>query len=319
MTEFLTKPVRQSRLYDAIASAMYHSPTRAAGARARARRRARRRHGWTQHDGPAAEGALILIAEDHDVNRILMEKLLRQARAPHGRGRRPGWRRSGWRPRARSTWCSWTARCPSSTATRRRGGSASARATAGARLPIVAMTAHAMAGDRDKCLAAGMDDYVAKPLRPDEVDAMLARWLPRADGSGRPATGTPTATATATATGGAAGGRDDRRRALRRPRPRVLARVVREVVTAFIDSTPPIIERIVLAAEGDDHAEISSGRAPPQGRLPGRRRRARSTTSPTSWRRWAATQAPGAELRDAADRLERAWIATRRALRDRVG
>ena len=48
------------------------------------------------------------------------------------------------------------------------------------RLPIVAMTAHAMAGDREKCLAAGMDDYVAKPLRPDEVDAMLARWLPAA-------------------------------------------------------------------------------------------------------------------------------------------
>ncbi|MEQ1918400.1 MAG: PAS domain-containing protein [Elusimicrobiota bacterium] len=46
----------------------------------------------------------------------------------------------------------------------------------GARLPIVAMTAYALQGDREKCLAAGMDDYIAKPLRLKDFVATLARW-----------------------------------------------------------------------------------------------------------------------------------------------
>ena len=48
----------------------------------------------------------------------------------------------------------------------------------GGHVPIVAMTAFAMEGDRENCLAAGMDDYLKKPVSLDDLQAVIAKWLP---------------------------------------------------------------------------------------------------------------------------------------------
>lgn len=46
-------------------------------------------------------------------------------------------------------------------------------------LPVIAMTAHAMKGDRERCINSGMDDYLTKPVNSEELAAVLQRWLPQ--------------------------------------------------------------------------------------------------------------------------------------------
>jgi CheY-like chemotaxis protein len=58
------------------------------------------------------------------------------------------------------------------------------RRTGTRRIPVVALTANAMVGDRDRCLEAGCDDYVAKPVDPGALQQLIRRWLN--DGSGPP-------------------------------------------------------------------------------------------------------------------------------------
>src|SRR5262249_33678833 len=53
--------------------------------------------------------------------------------------------------------------------------------TKGPRTPLVAVTANAMRGEEERCLAAGMDAYLAKPVGIDRLQLMLQRWLPLGD------------------------------------------------------------------------------------------------------------------------------------------
>jgi CheY-like chemotaxis protein len=107
-------------------------------------------------------------------------------------------------------------------------------------VPIVAMTAHAMNGDRERCLAAGMDEYLSKPLRPGELDAVLERCL----GAAAPAAWSDTAPRDPS------DGLVDaaRLRLFRHDYPEIAG----QLVQLFVDTTPPLLTELREGAESGD-------------------------------------------------------------------
>jgi CheY-like chemotaxis protein len=47
----------------------------------------------------------------------------------------------------------------------------------GRHIPVIAVTAHAMKGDRERCLSAGMDDYISKPVNIETLREVIAKWI----------------------------------------------------------------------------------------------------------------------------------------------
>ena len=152
----VTKPVRRSALQEVIAATLKGEPAESPAAPMKV-------NGIAQGEGP-----LVLVAEDNAINgevaaRMLVKRGLRVELANDGL---EAVHRVG-----ENGFCAVFMDCQMplldgylATAEIRiaeRGGK---------RIPIIAMTAHSMAGDRERCLAAGMDDYVSKPLQSDELD-----------------------------------------------------------------------------------------------------------------------------------------------------
>ena len=118
----------------------------------------------------------------------------------------------------------------------------------GTRMPIIAMTAGAMEGERERCLAAGMDDYLAKPVRPDELASVLHRWAPRGDiGPSAP---------TAPPTNGAVLDPETLTR-LREINERAGGEMISEIVGMFVTDTPARIATIGRGADSGDLASVA--------------------------------------------------------------
>jgi signal transduction histidine kinase/DNA-binding response OmpR family regulator/tetratricopeptide (TPR) repeat protein len=168
---FLGKPVRQSHLFDVLAGLLAHNePSRAIAPAAK-----------SQIDpGMAARHPLrILLAEDNVVNQKLALRLLAQM------GYRADLASNGIEAVESVERQAYDVVLMDVQMPEMDGLEASRRIIArfpdGARPRIVAMTANAMQGDREMCLAAGMDDYITKPIRVERLTEALTGTLPRED------------------------------------------------------------------------------------------------------------------------------------------
>ncbi|MBM3985280.1 MAG: response regulator, partial [Planctomycetes bacterium] len=173
-TGYLTKPVRQSHLFDCIADSLSSAAElRASNARARERLAA----------GPRPERGtrpLLLVAEDNVVNQKVVQRLLDKL------GYRCDMVANGAEALEALQRIEYAGILMDCQMPEMDGYEATARIRQleGDRrhIPIIAMTANAMVGDREKTLAAGMDDYVSKPVKADQLAAVLGRWV-RAEGT----------------------------------------------------------------------------------------------------------------------------------------
>ncbi len=276
----LTKPIRQARLYEEIAAAMAMS-TRRPGPATPSQQEALQRD--------PAGGALVLIAEDQHVNRLLTERLLERRghrTVAAGDGREVLEVLSREQPDLVLMDCQMPLLDGYETTREIRERESQLEA---GRLPIVAMTASAMEGDRERCLAVGMDDYLAKPLRLEDLDAVLSRWLPA----------------------GSAVDTVDRAR-LDDLEHDFNPLLVRDLIESLLGTSPGLVKRIAAAAEASDRDTAAHAAH----RLRGGSLALGATELAEAC---AAVEAPGADLFAAAASVERAWQATEIALRERVG
>ncbi len=164
---FLLKPIRQSQLYDCITTVMGTATERSPA-------RLITRH--TLEEAQAQSRARVLVAEDNSVNRKvalrMLEKLgCRVDLAVNGREAVEASARVPYECIFMDCQMPEVDGYEATAMIRQREGQTRIR------VPIIAMTANAMQGDREQCLAAGMDDYVSKPVEAKELATTLQKWL----------------------------------------------------------------------------------------------------------------------------------------------
>jgi len=168
---FLVKPVTPSTLLDTIVGTF--------GGRGGFRKASRKEEDWKIHTLNSIRGARVLVAEDNEINQQVAEDLLTQA------GLDVTIVSNGLEAVEKVKMAMYDVVLMDIQMPEMDGYSAT-RAIRGfeADLPILAMTANAMAGDKEKCLEAGMNDHIAKPIDPDVLFKTLVEWIKPREGMG---------------------------------------------------------------------------------------------------------------------------------------
>jgi two-component system sensor histidine kinase/response regulator len=169
ITTYLTKPIKQSELLDAIMTALGAQGSERGAKTGRSEGRAP-----SPEPRAAAKPLRILLAEDNAVNQTLAVRLLKKwghtvVVAGNGQEALAALEREPFDLVLMDVQMPEMGGFEATAAIREQERATGGGADAGAHLPIVAMTAHAMKGDRERCLAAGMDGYVSKPLQSHEL------------------------------------------------------------------------------------------------------------------------------------------------------
>ncbi|HEX5900233.1 MAG TPA: PAS domain S-box protein [Solirubrobacteraceae bacterium] len=165
----LTKPVRRAQLLEAVAAVCAREP--AGGGEAALKPPAA--VDATDAPGPATLGR-VLVVDDNAVNRVVMEAMLGKRGLAADPAEDGGEAMILLAPAHLAVFMD--CQMPNVDGYE---ATAAIRAAepAGTHVPIIAMTAHALEGERERCLRAGMDDYLSKPLRAADLDAVLERWV----------------------------------------------------------------------------------------------------------------------------------------------
>jgi len=131
---------------------------------------------------PVAEGARLLVVDDHPVNREVLVRQLGLLGLAADTAEDGAEALTAWAPgRYAAVLADLHMPVMDGFELTRQLRAAEAE-NGGARTPVVAVTANAMRGEEERCLAAGMDAYLAKPVAVDRLRATLERWLPIGDG-----------------------------------------------------------------------------------------------------------------------------------------
>ncbi|MEJ5199011.1 MAG: response regulator, partial [Anaerolineae bacterium] len=173
LSAYLTKPVRQSQLFDALADAIF-------GKQKPGRREATTREAAAGATSRATNGRLILVAEDNPANAMVIELQLNRLgyhvqRVETGRAAVEAYAATP----DRFGLILMDVQMPEMDGFSATHAIRQIELASGRHIPIVALTANAMERDRERCLAAGMDDYIAKPIIQHELRRLLEHWWPK--------------------------------------------------------------------------------------------------------------------------------------------